>query len=72
MTTLNGIYLGSFCFLTQKVCRKTGYLYLKRLYATYFPHKLPAVATSEAEIHFCSRLLTLSLCTWSPKHGHSK
>lgn len=50
MTSLYGIYLDSFFFLTRKVCRKTGYLSLKRLSATYFLHKLPAVATSETTV----------------------
>lgn len=50
MTLLYGIYLHSFFFLTRKVCRKTGYLSLKRLSATYFPHKLPAIATSETTV----------------------
>lgn len=31
MNSLYGIYLGSFFFLTREVCRKTGYLSLKRL-----------------------------------------
>lgn len=50
LTWLYGIYLGSFLFLTRKVCRKTGYLSLKRVSATYFPHKLPAVATLETTV----------------------
>lgn len=50
MTSLYEIYLGSFFSLTRKVCRKTGYFSLKSLSATYFLHKLPAVATSETTV----------------------